>query len=503
VSQRLFPVALALTLGFRLWLAATMPITGDEAYFIDWGQHPDWGFYDHPPMIGWWLAALLLVADTEWWLRLPAVLQPALLALAVGWMVPRLWPEADDDRRGWAMLLVLLAPVNVWNVFITTDTPLIYFSVFAGLAWTRAVLATADEDATAWYLAAGVLLAGALLSKYFVALLGFAFLVDAVLRRSPAVWRGLFITYACCLPALALMAWWNAEHCWTNYMFNFVNRHQYSVHSWYTPFVYVGTLAYVLTPPALWLLAMRGGGALTAGCRSFATLSLVPFILFGVLSLAKSIGLHWLLSFVPFALLPLARRLPLLTLRRLGRFFVGFAVLHVVVITVALLLPLSTWQSSGLYRGLVLTFETPALLKELTPYEKDYVFASDGYSNAVTLGYNARRYFMVFGEGSSHARHDDIRTDFRELDGRNILVLRKTEPQRADYTPYFREVDVRDFTVSGVRFWIVLGRGFDYPAYRDTVLAGIRSRWYAIPGALPQTACYFCDRYFPGLPCRK
>ena len=36
-----------------------MPITGDEASFIWSGRFPDWGFYDHPPMIGWWLAALL------------------------------------------------------------------------------------------------------------------------------------------------------------------------------------------------------------------------------------------------------------------------------------------------------------------------------------------------------------------------------------------------------------------------------------------------------------
>src|SRR5512133_2041171 len=114
--RQLFFALLAATLGFRFWLAAAMPITGDEAYFIDWGRIPDWGFYDHPPMIGWWLAALLAVSDSEWWLRLPATLQPAVLSLAVGWAVARLWPELDEDRPWWAALLVLLAPVNVWNV---------------------------------------------------------------------------------------------------------------------------------------------------------------------------------------------------------------------------------------------------------------------------------------------------------------------------------------------------------------------------------------------------
>ena len=85
MTGRLFAALLVVTLIFRFWLAAVLPITGDEAYFIWWGWKPDWGFYDHPPMIGWWLAALLTFNDAEWWLRLPVILQPGLLALAVYW----------------------------------------------------------------------------------------------------------------------------------------------------------------------------------------------------------------------------------------------------------------------------------------------------------------------------------------------------------------------------------------------------------------------------------
>ena len=68
----------------RGWLALTLPITGDEAYFIWWGWLPDWGFYDHPPMIGWWLAALSLVSKAEWWLRLPSKAFRWRAALAAG-----------------------------------------------------------------------------------------------------------------------------------------------------------------------------------------------------------------------------------------------------------------------------------------------------------------------------------------------------------------------------------------------------------------------------------
>lgn len=508
MTGRFFIALLVLTLAFRFWLGAAFPITGDEAYFIWWGWLPDWGFYDHPPMIGWWLAALSLVGKAEWWLRLPVIVHPALLALAVYWAIPKLVPGAGEQRRLWAATLVLLAPVNVWNVFITTDTPLIYFSVFSGLAWIRA----SRDDSPRWYALAGLLLAGAVLSKYFAAILGFAYLVDALRRRKRAALAGVAIAYACTLPALALMAWWNSANCWPNYMFNFVNRHGDAGWSIKTPLLYALTLIYVLGPPVLWLAwRQRGaraevGAGDTASAPALGVLAWLPFLLFALLASVKQIGLHWLLSFVPFTLIWLTLRLQPATLQKLGLFFAAFATLHVAAILVVSRVPLEAWQRgplARLYDGIVLSFEHQALAQELAPYRADRVLAMDGYSNAVTLGYNLRQYVAVFGEASSHARHDDLVTDFRALAGRNFLILRKSEPNLDDYRKYFRDVSVDSFEIRGARFWRVKGDGFDYATYRDTVLASVRRKYYAIPSWLPQRACYLCDRYFPGEPCRR
>jgi hypothetical protein len=491
-----------------------MPITGDEAYFVDWGRHPDWGFYDHPPMVGWWLAAQLLLGDGLVWLRLSSILQPALLAAAVAWMLPRLAPGLAPERAWWVALLVLLAPVNVWNVFVTTDTPLIYFSVLAALAWLRATL----DDHRGWYLAAGLMLAGAVLSKYFAALLGFAFLVHALSLRRPSAFVGLAIAYACTLPALALMAWWNAGHCWVNVMFNFLNRHRGAGLNAATPALYAVTLLYVLTPPALWLWWKTR--AIKGPMSGLWLLAAVPFALFALMSLAKTIGLHWLLGFVPLVLPWLALRLPEATLPKLGRFFVGFAALHVAAIATIALLPLETWKKNHLYDGIVLTFEADRLIERLQPFARDYAFASDGYSNAATLSFRSPQRFMVFGDGSYHARQDDFLTDWREHDGRNILILTKRRlPQgdflrgaagavagdaaAHDYSGYFHEVELKTIELRGVTFTAILGRGFKYAAYRDDVLARIKSRYYALPAWLPQKGCSFCDRHFPDTPCTR
>jgi hypothetical protein len=229
----------------------------------------------------------------------------------------------------------------------------------------------------------------------------------------------------------------------------------------------------------------------------------VPLTLFALLSLAKTIGLHWVLSFLPFVFILLALTLPLPRLANLGRFVVGFAAVHAVVAIAISLTPLEAWQRSKWYDGIVLAVKANEIAARLNAHAAEFTLMSNGYSDAVILGYHAGRYVGVFGEASSHARHDDILTDFRPLDQRNILILRKTPPAPGEYEPYFREVKTETFALRGVTFYQVLGRGFDYARYRDTILAAVKRKYYALPSWLPERACYFCDRYFPDQPCRR
>ena len=451
-------------------------------------------------MIGWLFYLLLKVSSAVWWLRLPVTLLPFMLAAGVYWVLRR----SDEAKAALAALAFLLLPANVWAVLITTDTPLILFSFASVLAFWLGQ----ERKSPGWQALAGAFLGLAFLSKYFAVLLGLAYAVYTVSSpRGQRDWRGLALVVICSLPFAAINLWWNYEHCWANLMFNVYNRNAGAGAgwSWKTPLLYVVSALYLLSPVALWQLA-KGRESVRAALsdpekRLFTFMFAFPFGFFAVLSLVKQIGLHWMLGFVPFFFVVAGWLLSREQLRRSVVYLGAFSALHVATIAFVAALPLDTWKKTRFYDGVVFTVRIQDVLEQIKPYEAEFALAADGYTPAVTASFYSGRYFLVFGHGSSYARQDDIETDFRSLDGRNILVLRKNPPEDHEYRPYFKTVEYRQFTLSGATFHMVLGRGFDFGAYRRGVLEPARDRFYAIPRYLPQGRCYFCERYFGAATC--
>ncbi|MGD9223746.1 MAG: hypothetical protein PVH22_10890, partial [Desulfobacteraceae bacterium] len=97
---------------------------------------------------------------------------------------------------------------------------------------------------------------------------------------------------------------------------------------------------------------------------------------------------------------------------------------------------------------------------------------------------------------SKHGRHDDKLTDYRKLDGKDFLIL-WTLPIDEDYSPFFESVTKSEITLRQETFYVAIGKGFRYPAYRDLFLKKIDETWYACPDFLPPGNCFFKEMYFP------
>ena len=491
-----FYFALGATLVFRLWLSAKLPVTADEAYFVLWGRRPDLGFYDHPPMIGWVLAPLVALSNADWVARLPVTVLPALTALIVRSSLAR-WFGKDREIADLAGLAVLLVPLNVWGVLVTTDTPLILFSVASLVLFARA----AQQGSLPLFVASGAALGLAFLSKYFAVLLGVSYVAWAV--ASPGAmrrWSGLLAALAAAVPFGLLNLWWNLDACWCNVMFNAINRHEGAGWSALTPALYLAALAY-LAAPLLWAAWCERSG-LAAGAdaqphvRVLVLAWLVPLAVFALLSPVRRIGLHWLLSFVPALILTAALAMDRARLASIVRFFAWFGALHAVAIGVAVALPLDTWKSASFYGRITFPGRAQELLDGIRPQFPAHVIAADSYASAALFAYYAHEAVPVFGMGTSHARQDDLTTDWRAYAGKDFVILRREAPAAAEYTPYFQEVEVRKVPLGGGTYHAVIGKGFRYETYRSGVLAAVKDRFYRIPQWLPVRRCYFFERYF-------
>ena len=484
-------VAAALSLALRAWISATFPITGDEAFFYWWGVYPDWGYYDHPPMVGWLIGLMRwTLGDATWAIRLPAVLLPLALGGLVWWA---LYP-LDRVRAAWAVLLFWLAPVNWLNVLITTDTPLIFWSALSVATLLRAERRE-RMDRAAWglYALAGLFLGGAFLSKYFSVVLGLSYLVYFALYRRER-WPAFALLLLCMLPGPAINLAYNLSHGWPNIMFNLYNRNEGAAFAWHKPLLYAAMLFYLATPAAAWLGWKQR--SLLAGAfrqqRLLGCVVLVPLLFFALLSLKKVVGLHWVLSFYPFGFALLAFALPVEKLKSCALGMAVFAALHGLVVAGLYASSLDNWKSTRLYPQIIRSYKTGEMLQQVVA--PGVVLMASAYTPASTYGYALRRYVPVFGPGNFHARQDDMRVDFSIYQGKTIRIIRMDTPRLEDYQPYFDTVQVLSFSQDGVPFYAVEGKGFNYAAYRDGVLATIYRRYYNIPAWLPMTGCPFCER---------
>jgi len=205
-------VLLALLVGIRLAVAWLYPLVPDEAYYWCWAQRPDWGYFDHPPMIAWiiWLSTHL-AGNSGFGVRLLPVLLSGATALPAYLLVR----DLSDDSRALNSVLAGAGALllGAGSVLAVMDVPLLFFISLGLLAGVRAL------GKGWWWLVFGIALGGALLSKYtgaFLLLVPVSYLFTAPKTfRSIYPWAGLGIA---CL-VIAPNVFWLARHDWVSLFF--------------------------------------------------------------------------------------------------------------------------------------------------------------------------------------------------------------------------------------------------------------------------------------------
>jgi hypothetical protein len=480
--------------GFRLYLQASFPVIGDEAYYFYWGHHVAGGYYDLPPMIGWWERFFTFFSDESFWLRLPNLF--VILAVTFGM---REWLSVSTTRgkATTTSLLYFFSPIPFLAVLISHDVSLLLFTFFSALLYFRGYQV---KDSWKEFLISGSLWGGAFLSKYF-ALFVLPFYVIWFLTRKKeqrSLKKVAWFTLGA-FPFVFQHFYWNANHCWANFVFNLVTRQQIDDGPIYKTFGMFVLYLLILLTPVFWPNLIARSKKKWFKSRSelesfFLGMWLMPIFIFGATALAgKGQGIHWYLPYLPFFFLWVGLRFPLQILKRKLRQMMYFTYGLSMIALVALVFPDQTLgrlvsqrfplEYQIAFHGKEWAEKIATELNTSMWCETD-LLVTDGYSQASVLDHELHRYFLkdyfwtqssippvaVWGGGSRFGRVFDWTVDYSKFDGKNVALVSRSLMPSADWSQYFEESRVSQKELNGQKFWLFMGRGFYAQKYINAVM---------------------------------
>ena len=228
-GPRVMAAAIAILIALRAAMAASLPLSADEAYYLMWSHHLAAGYYDHPPAIAFLIRlGTALFGDTSLGVRASGI----ILSILASWFVWQAAALVLKDQYKAALAAVffnLTLMIGVEMLAATPDQPSIV--TIAAYIWCLCKLQQ-TQDGRFW-LAAGVAAGLSLLSKYSMFIVGLGTLVwllgDAYApRRTEARTRikWLFKPWPYLGGAIGLLIFapnliWQSQHHWMTFAFQF------------------------------------------------------------------------------------------------------------------------------------------------------------------------------------------------------------------------------------------------------------------------------------------
>ena len=215
---------IAAGLVLHLVLAMSAGLSPDEAHYALYGAHPDWSYFDHPPLVGWLQAPFVAAGGFDLFMRIVPMLSWLLATLLMIALCRRLSLAIDSSsesaarRDGWVALMMLLSPLlNLLGVALVPDTLLIVLVPGVMSAVWRLRRPEAAQRIARW-LPLALLLGLCILSKYTGVFVVLGALVTLLrfhgvrLLRLPGTWLCAVVVVAFASPIVA----WNMQHGWAS-----------------------------------------------------------------------------------------------------------------------------------------------------------------------------------------------------------------------------------------------------------------------------------------------
>ena len=497
---------LCLVLILQILVILTLPLAGDEAYFVAWGQQLSWIYYDHPPLTGWVSWLISQVSSSGYGHRVFSLLLGLLTCLMIfRFLVLRY----DIDKANAFAPLILSLPITLLLFSLFVNDSLLFAALALFFVASFLSLQNRNSDGKgSWKYAvmAGFGLGLATLVK-FTALVYFA-AIGVFLLISPRHYRFLFGQYVVVgLTAFILFLFTlipNYYNCGINLAFNFVFRD--STASLTGLWQFLGSLLLLMGPviffwkPVVLLKNFREEQYF------FSAAFVVTALLLALIAFNRGeFGLHWAAPITMLGLLATAEQLVERREGLLLRLNLAYSSIIIVPIAIGLFLVtqgsslvLDYFDDTSRYRAKQINdIRNGSLLAEIEKRFPGVLLVTDSYGLVSMFESKNAEAAMMFNDNSVFGRNHDIFRDYREYDDRDILFL-STEFVDGDgdlerHAEVFEEASILRVTGQQGDYEVVYGKGFDYERYRENYISVTFEKLYdQIPPLYG--ACYM-DRY--------
>ncbi|MDR2351203.1 MAG: glycosyltransferase family 39 protein [Endomicrobium sp.] len=200
---------------FKIFLSASIELHPDEAYYWLWSQHLALGYFDHSPMVAWFIKATTLFSNSEVAVRFSSIITTIIISFLIWNLAKKLFNEIIAAAA--VIVLNTLPEMMIASIVITPDTPVfLFFSLSVYYLW-RLIESVQTKY---WYIT-GLFFGLALLSKYTAVLFGLSLFVYIIADRKWYWFKNkhfylmFIVSFIVFLPVII----WNLQHEWVSFTF--------------------------------------------------------------------------------------------------------------------------------------------------------------------------------------------------------------------------------------------------------------------------------------------
>lgn len=288
---------IGISLLINLLQAFFTPISEDEAYYWLWSQNLDWGYFDHPPMVAWWVSLGYKLFQNELGVRLITVI---LNGFSLIFLAQILKPKSINQIRLFAVITASTLVIQAFGFLSTPDAPLLFFTLFYLFSLKKFL----ENNSLVSSLLLALSLAGLVYSKYH-GILVIAFTLLPILKiwwRNPKFYFAVGLSLLLYSPHIL----WLFQHDFIPIKYHFLDRSSDSEFEWQKPLIYAGMYFLGAAPFLSYFIfkAILTFKPQNPFQKSIWGLAILPGIFFFISTFKDNVQAQWLLiSFIAMVLI--------------------------------------------------------------------------------------------------------------------------------------------------------------------------------------------------------